>query len=49
MVMRGKKHWLSLVFEIGIVSEVPHKKVETASKASRYVDFKRSDLASVLF
>ena len=24
MVMRGKKHWLSWVFEIGIVTEVPH-------------------------
>ena len=41
MVMRGKKHWLSWVFEIGIVTEVPHKKVENIdiySKASRYAD-----------
>ena len=35
MVMRGKKHWLSWVFEIGIVTEVPHKKVENIDITAR--------------
>ena len=35
MVMRGKKHWLSWVFEIGIVTEVLHKKVENIDITAR--------------
>ena len=40
MVMRGKKHWLSWVFEIGIVTEVPHKKVENIGITARPRDMR---------
>ena len=40
MVMRGKKHWLSWVFEIEIVIKVPNKKVENIVTTARPRDMR---------